>query len=101
MFGYLVWNSATSASRTLPSGPVRPFQKVSVTFPVGTATSPAAAGFASVLAAGAVVPAGWAAGAAGLLSFGLVSAGFAGALVAAGVLLDPPPHAWSSPLAAN
>src|SRR6266536_6646097 len=102
MFGNLAMNSPTSASSTLPSGPVSPFQNVSVTFWVGMVMSPAAAGLAAP-AAGAVVAAGAAAGAAGLAaSAGLVSAGFdsaglAGALVAAGALLDPPPHAWSSP----
>src|SRR5215218_8360959 len=98
MFGYLAVKSPTIPSRILPSGPVRPFQKVKVTFWVGTAMSPAAAGLASGLAAaGAVVAAAWAAGAAGLAaSAGFDSAGLAGALVGAGVLAVLP-HACSSP----
>jgi len=54
----LAMNSPTSDSSTLPSGPVSPFQKVSVTFWLGMVMSPAAAGFAAPWAAGAVVAAG-------------------------------------------
>src|SRR5215210_7276344 len=105
MFGNFAWKLPTSSSSTLPSGPVRPFQKVRVTFPLGTAISPAAAGLlAAGWAAGAVVAAGWAAGAAAVVgcaagfdSAGLVSAGLAG-VDADGWL---PPQAWSRPLAAT
>src|SRR5215204_4679525 len=100
MFGYLAVKSPTIPSRILPSGPVRPFQKVKVTFWDGTAMSPAAAGLASGLAAaGAVVAAGAAAGAAGLAAsagFG-ASAGLAGALVGAGVLGGLPAASGSPP----
>src|SRR5215210_6608809 len=106
MFGYFAWKPPTSSSSTLPSGPVRPFQKVSVTLPVGTAISPAAAGLPAAWA-GAAVAAGWAAGAAGAAvglaaSAGFVSAGFVSAGLA-GAELDgwPPPQAWSRPLVAT
>src|SRR5688572_16168625 len=104
MFGYFCWNSTSIASRILPSGPVRPFQKASVTLPLGTAMSPAAAGLlsAGLLAGAAWVGAGGAAGAAGLLSAGFDSAGLAGAASFAGALVvAPPPHAWRSPPAAT
>src|SRR3954454_11386355 len=79
MFGYFVMKSPTIPSSTLPSGPVRPFQKVRLTFWVGMLMSPAADGLASGLAAAGAAWVAWAgaAGAAGLAaSAGFDSAGF-------------------------